>query len=239
MIKIKVIASGSTGNAYIVDDGKTRLLLEAGISIKKIKDGVNYKLSGVSGCLVSHEHGDHSKALKDVMKSGINCYMSAGTSSALNLSGHRLKTVKSMQQFKIGSWVIMPFDTVHDCAEPLCFLLQSGNEKLLFLTDTAYCKYRFSGITHLMIESNYHLEILKENVKNGSIPVPMKNRILNSHFSLENVVQFIKTLDLSVLKEIWLLHLSDGNSNEKQMKEAVQRVSGKQVYIAGQNGGFS
>jgi len=237
MIKINVLATGSTGNAYIVSDGKTSLLLEAGISIKRLKKGASYKLSSIAGCLVTHEHGDHSKAVKDIMKSGINCFMSAGTTNALNLSGHRLKTVESLKQFKIGSWIILPFDTVHDCAEPLGFLLQSGSEKVLFITDSAYCKYQFKGISHLMIECNYQIEILKENVKNGSIPEPMKNRILNSHFSLNNVVEFIKNCDLSHLNEIWLLHLSDNNSNEKQMKEAVQRVSGKQVYVAGQNGG--
>lgn len=233
MISIKPIASGSTGNAYYISDGETALLLEAGISIKSLKIGTAYKLSGVAGCLCSHAHSDHSKAVKDVMKLGINCYMSKGTAKQLNLSGHRLKTVESLKQFNIGSWTILPFDVEHDCIEPLGFLLQSGKEKILFITDSAYCRYLFKGVTRLMIECNYQLEILNENVKNGKIPVAMKNRILNSHFELNNVVEFIKTLDLSHLKETWLLHLSDGNSNAEQMKKAVQAVSGKPVYIAG------
>lgn len=232
MIEIKAIASSSKGNAYWVTDGKTPLLLEAGIPVMQIKKAINFTLSEVHGCLVTHEHMDHGKAVKDLMKAGVDCYMSQGTAGALKVAGHRLKTIEAKKQFSIGSWTILPFDTVHDAADPLGFLLASGSEKLLFLTDTAYCKYRFKGVSHLMIECNYMPGILRKNVSAGTIVIPQKNRLLHSHFSLDNVLEFLNANDLSALQEIWLLHLSDGNSNEAAMKEAAQKATGKPVYVA-------
>ena len=237
MIEIKAIASSSKGNAYWVTDGKTPLLLEAGIPLKEIKKAIGFTLSEIQGCLITHEHMDHAKAAKDTMKASVDCYMSIGTYEAIPaLSGHhRVKPVKARKQFTIGSWTILPFDTIHDAAEPLGFLLASGSEKLLFLTDTAYCRYRFKGISHLMIECNYTPGILRKNVSAGTIALPQKNRLLHSHFSLDNVLEFLKANDLSALQEIWLLHLSDGNSNEAAMKEAVQKATGKVVYVAQEN----
>ncbi|MZK62262.1 MBL fold metallo-hydrolase, partial [Clostridium beijerinckii] len=76
---IKVLASGSTGNCYIVQAGDEILLLECGINFKNIKQGLGFDLSKVKGCLVTHEHKDHSKAINEVMKAGIDVYMSEGT----------------------------------------------------------------------------------------------------------------------------------------------------------------
>ena len=94
--------------------------------------------------LTSISHSDHSKAVKDIMKAGIDCYMSQGTADALGVSGHRVHIIKPKQQFKVGTWTILPFDVQHDAVEPLAFLLANQDrEKLLYATDTYYIKYRF------------------------------------------------------------------------------------------------
>jgi len=167
------------------------------------------------------------------MRAGIDCYMSRGTAEALGLSGHRLHIIKAKQQFRIGTWTILPFETQHDAAEPLGFLLANqAGEKCLYLSDTMYCKYRFHGLTHVAIECNYSLDILKRNVEAGVVPKELKGRILKSHFSLENVKKFLQANDLSKVQEIWLLHLSEQNSCEKRFKEEVQKITGKPTYIA-------
>jgi phosphoribosyl 1,2-cyclic phosphodiesterase len=233
MIEIVPFASGSKGNCYRVTDGSTPILLECGIPFKEIQRGLKFRLSELTGCLVSHEHKDHCKAVPDIMKAGIDCYMSQGTADALGVSGHRLHIVQAKQQFKIGTWVILPFDTEHDAAESLGFLLANqAGDKLLYLTDSYYCKYRFAGLTHLMLECNYSLDILKRNAESGLVPKELKSRILKSHFSLENVKKFLQANDLSKVQEIWLLHLSEQNSCEKRFKEEVQKITGKPTYIA-------
>ena len=167
------------------------------------------------------------------MRAGIDCYMSRGTAEALGLSGHRLHIIKAKQQFRIGTWTVLPFDTQHDAQEPLGFLLANQDgEKLLYVTDTCYVKYRFHGLTHVAIECNYSLDILKRNVEAGTVPKELKSRILKSHFSLENVKEFLKANDLSKVQEIWLLHMSNGNSDAERFKREVQELTGKPTYIA-------
>lgn len=238
MIEIKPLASGSAGNCYWISDGRTPLLLECGIPIREIKNGLNFRLSEVAGCLISHEHQDHCKAVPEIIRAGINTYMSLGTIEALELEehglyGYRVNIVKSKEQFRIGTWTILPFEVEHDAAEPLGFLLgNQDGDKLLYATDTYYVRYKFVGLTHIMIECNYAADILQENIRKGLVPPAMKKRLLQSHMSLETAKDFLRANDLSQVREIWLLHLSDRNSDAERFKREVQELTGKPVYVA-------
>jgi phosphoribosyl 1,2-cyclic phosphodiesterase len=232
VIEITALATGSKGNCYRVTDGSTPLLLECGINYKNIQIGFDFKMSEVGACLVTHEHKDHCKSINEVLKAGIDVYGSNGTFGALGITHHRIKQVRSKEQFQIGTWTILPFDVQHDVSEPLGYLLVNQlGEKLLFATDTYYIKYRFQGITHIMVECNYSMDILNKNIASGSVPVVMKKRLMKSHFSLENVKDFLKANDLSNVQEIWLLHLSDNNSDEEIFKREIQELTGKLVFI--------
>jgi phosphoribosyl 1,2-cyclic phosphodiesterase len=233
-MEIKTLASSSTGNAYILSDGHTSLLLECGIPIDKLKKSCNYRLSGILSCLVTHEHKDHSKASKDVMAAGIDLYCSEGTAEAAELSGHRLHIIKAEQQFKIGSWIIKPFSTQHDAKEPLGFLIANGEDKLLFATDTFYLRYKFKGLTHIMLECNYDLQTLDENIATGYVDERRRSRLLRSHMSLQQCKATLQANDLSRMKEIHLIHLSFKNSDAPRFKREIQQITGKRVYIAGQ-----
>ncbi|PIC65366.1 MBL fold metallo-hydrolase [Sporosarcina sp. P13] len=233
MITIRTLATGSTGNCYHISDSKTSLLLECGIKFKTIQQALNFQTSNVAGVLVSHEHKDHCKAVQDVADRGLDIYMSQGTADAIGIQHHRIRPANCKEAFKIGTWTVLPFDVQHDAAEPLGFLIANQDgDKLLFATDTYYIKYKFSGLTHLMIECNYSQKILENNVENGRIPEFLKNRVMQSHFSLENLLVFLNSNDLSRVQEIHLLHLSDSNSNEIEFKHAVQVATGKLVYVA-------
>ena len=166
------------------------------------------------------------------MKAGIDCYLSQGTASALTVTGHRINIVAPLKQFKLGTWTILPFDTQHDVAESLGFLMVSGENKVLLATDTYYIKYRFNGLTHIMVECNHSYKILEEKVANGLLDEGQKDRLIQSHFSLENVKEFLKANDLSKVEEIWLLHLSDGNSDAELFKREIQELTGKMVFVA-------
>ncbi|WP_026701482.1 MBL fold metallo-hydrolase [Salibacterium aidingense] len=232
MIQITALASSSRGNCYRVTDGRTPILLECGISYKEIQLGLDFQVSENEGCLITHEHQDHCKAIKDVTRAGIDCYMSVGTAEAIGHSNHRIKTVQAKKAFNLGTWTILPFDVQHDVSEPYGFLLanQSG-DKLLFATDTFYIKYRFNGLTHLLLECNYSLDILDENILNGYVPQVMRKRLMRSHMSLENFKEFLRANDLSKLEEIWMLHLSDSNSDEERFKREIMELTGSPVYI--------
>ena len=233
MITITTLGSSSAGNAYLVDDGETKLLLEAGLPYKEIQRGTGFRISSLAGCLISHAHGDHSKSAEDLIKAGVDVYSSVGTFRALGIESHRAIAVQALQAFTIGTWRILPFDVQHDVEEPFGYLLVSKNgNKLLFATDSYFIKYRFSNITHLLIECNYSIKLLDENIANGSVPAVMRSRLLRSHFSLEHVKEFLRANDLSKVVEIHLLHLSDTNSDEELFKREIQALTGKVVRIA-------
>ena len=116
----------------------------------------------------------------------------------------------------------------HDVPEPLGFLLKSDvtGEKLLYFTDTYYLKYTFKGLNYIMGECNYSIETL-----NKDLNPTLRDRILESHMSLEHFVEFLQANDLSELKEIYLLHLSNDNSDEDLFKKTIQKITGIEVYV--------
>lgn len=237
-MNLKVLGSSSKGNCYLLQSQNETLIIECGIKYKEILKGLNFNLNNIVGCLVTHEHMDHSKSLIELLKNGIDVYTSLGTTRSILKeceameTHHRLNFIKSEKQFKINNFTILPFETQHDAAEPLGFLIQHKEfGKLLFITDTYYCQYSFKGLIHIMIECNYSTEILQENIDNG-LNKMMARRLLKSHFSLENVKKFLQASDLSQVKDITLLHLSDGNSNAEQFKTEIQRLTGIPTYIA-------
>ncbi|MDD4986527.1 MAG: MBL fold metallo-hydrolase [Dehalococcoidales bacterium] len=235
-MNIRTIGSGSSGNAHLIDDSHTKLLLDCGITWKRIQQTLNYHTSEIEAVLVTHLHMDHCKGVRDAMRAGVDVFMTRETAEALGVEGnHRAQMIDPKVQFQIGSWIILPFSVQHDCPGAVGFLLHSmeTQEKLVYLTDSYYSRYTFKGVTHLLLEINYDMQTLNENVASGIVPVEMKNRLLQSHFSLENAVDFLKACDLSKVQQIWIIHSSDTNANRERIKRTIQSKFGKPVYIAG------
>lgn len=234
-MNLRVLGSSSKGNCYLLSSPTGTLIIECGMSFKDIQKGLDFDLSNVVGCLISHEHKDHSKAILDVMQAGIDCYFSKGTQNSLGLNdSHRLNNVYSQQQCRIHDFSILPFDVQHDAAGPLGFLIQykPTGEKLLFLTDSYYSKYTFANLAYILIECNYIKETLDTNIEVGLIDERMKPRLLQSHFSLEHVKEFLQANDLSQVREIILLHLSSMNSDSLRMIREIKEITGITPKIA-------
>lgn len=229
---VQIIATGSTGNAYKISDGETALLLDAGIPFKELHRALGYRLSDISGALITHAHQDHAKACKDLLFRGMDVYTSRGTIEACGLSSPRLRTVKSLTPFSVGSFSILPFEVEHDAPEPLGFLLTSkaNGERLLYFTDTFYIKYRFPGITHLLGECNHDEKGIEDAVRMGYVPAALAPRLVRSHMSLETFLDFLKKMDRTRLKQIYLLHMSENNSNQERFVHEVAKLTGVEVY---------
>jgi len=212
--------------------GRSRLLLELGLPWPKLRERIGFQSSGLAGVLLTHEHGDHAKGAKGAIAAGLDVYASKGTFEAMDLTVHRCRTVQPLTQFQVGSWSVMPFEAVHDASEPLGFLLANTDSKCLFLTDSAYCRYRFKGLTHIFIECNHSLEIMRQRTADDKMHLAQKRRLMHSHMSLERLQDMLAANDLSHVREIHLLHLSDDNSDEEQFRRAIMRQTGKPVYVA-------
>lgn len=232
-MNLKVIGTGSKGNAYLLENEEEALLIECGVRFSEIKKALNFNLSKVVGCVVTHEHGDHSKGINEAMAAGINIYSSAGTFKALKIDNgwsHRAKPFNQNDSFKLGNFTIKAFDVRHDAAEPCGFLInhkETGN--VLFLTDTMYCPYTFKNLHNIIIEANYDPAIAKKKLSGMEF---LRNRIMQSHMSIDTCIDFLESNDLTAVNNIVLIHLSDSNSHEKNFQSRVQKSTGKTVTVA-------
>lgn len=229
------LGSSSSGNGYILQNDTEALVIECGVSLMDVKKAVDFNVSKIVGCLVSHEHGDHAGHVREFLDNRINVWMSEGTLRNVKYdeSGFLPLFAESGKKFKIGGFTILPFDVKHDCAEPLGFLIKHPEiGLLLFITDSFYVPYTFAGLTNIMIEANYRLDLLQKNIDAGRIPAALRTRTLESHMSIDTCREALLANDLSKVNNIILLHLSDGNSNANEFKEDIHLATGKRVHVA-------
>ncbi|SFS30457.1 MBL fold metallo-hydrolase [Lutibacter maritimus] len=237
-MKLKVIGTGSKGNCYLLENENEALIIEAGVNIQSIKQALNFNVSKVAGCIVSHEHMDHAKSIEDLLKVGINTYASKATFKALKIENHRAIPMVNKGLLTIGNFKVMPFDVQHDAAEPFGFIIKHNDcGNVLFLTDTFYCAYTFKNLNNIIIEANFSQKIIDAKMRAGATPEFLRNRILKSHLSLENCLEALSKNDLSKVNNIVLIHLSDSNSNEVEFQKTVEKATQKTVTVA--NNGIS
>ena len=227
-MRFEALASSSAGNAYVVSDKDTRILLECGVSHSKLQKLSGFSLAEFQACLVSHEHKDHAKAVEELISRGMAVYMSPGTADALEVDSAEL--IENMEQFNVGSLDIVPFTTFHDAREPLGFLIKSrvDGDVLAFATDTVNLRYKFPGLNILAIEANYDKNILERCEK---MPEKVRYRITNSHMEIDTLCDYLRSLDLSQCREIHLLHLSDATSHEGHFINKVSRAVPRGIEI--------
>lgn len=235
-MQLKIIGSGSSGNCYILENADTALIIECGVAMKYIKQALDFNLDKVAGVLISHEHLDHCKSVMDVVTSGINVYCSMGTWKAMKIDSHRIKVLQPMQRYVTGEFKIMPFDIKHDAKEPFGFLInheECGN--VLFITDSYYVPNKFSNLNNIIIEANYSPDIVKSRMEHGDLHNKVRDRVIESHMSIDTCLDLLRANDLSAVNNIVLVHLSDGNSNAELFRKQVQDLTGKTVHVAEKN----
>ena len=227
---IKILSSGSHGNCYWIHDGHTSLLLEAGISWKRIQEALDFRAHELAGVLVTHGHMDHIGHAKEAMKTGLDVYCSKEAAQRAKLDGHRLNFINPDRSFTLRTWTVLPFSAVHDLPT-LGFLLSSvHNEKLLYLTDSGYVVPRFAGLNYVMLECNHIDEILTEKILSGALPAAAGHRIRRSHMNLKTAKELLLANNLSAVRAVYLLHMSNTNSDEARMVREIQQVCGVPVY---------
>lgn len=228
MLDIKVLASGSSGNCYLIGDGKSRLLLEAGIKIELISAACDYRLSELAGCLITHCHKDHSRSADALARRGVITY---GTIDMIG-RGFQIRGARPMVKLCLGTWDITPFKVEHDCP---CYGYKiesvATGDRLVYVTDAARIPYRFENINYWLVEANYSLPILDEQVRHG-MDIHRANRVIDTHMAIEDLEAYFEDIDTSMANAIYLCHLSDDNSDAEDFRERIRRVTGAPVYVA-------
>jgi phosphoribosyl 1,2-cyclic phosphodiesterase len=210
----------------MVSDGMTNILIECGLSHKKLQQACGFQLTSLHGVLVSHEHKDHCKCVEKILASGIPVYLTQGTAAALEMPEKLLDLATEMeagQQFTVGTIDVMPFSTFHDALEPLGFVMQSrlDGDIFAFATDTVNLPYNFPGVNLLAVEANFQQDILERSER---MPEKTKHRVSNTHMEIDRLCDCLRRMDLTQCRELWLLHLSSAMSHEGQFIYKVQRA---------------
>jgi phosphoribosyl 1,2-cyclic phosphodiesterase len=235
-MRLKVFGSNSKGNAYALsDDNGNTLLIECGVPVKEIKKHLDFKMEGIVGCLCSHIHGDHSKYVNQYLDAGIDVAMSIETAKGLKLENHhRVKIIVAGKKYSslLNGFDVLPFSAEHDVPTFGFIIKHQEMGNCLFLTDSFYSKYKFANINNWIIECNHSSEIIESKLSTKSENAMLKNRIIQSHLSLENLLEIFRVNDMTKTNNIVLIHLSDTNSNEIEFKKTVWEKTGKNVNVA-------
>ena len=233
-MRIGSIASGSSGNSIYVGSDTTHLLVDAGVSNKRIEQGLEeFQLSAadVGALLITHEHSDHIQGLRVFLKKHpCPVYASEGTIRRIipTLNGEvpkeLFRVVRAGQQFTVGDMRIRPFSIDHDAAEPLAFRLESGEKAAAVATDMGHYTEEIvgmlEGLDALLVESNHDIRMLEA----GPYPYALKRRILGNfgHLSNESAGRLVARILHDDLKKIILGHLSKENNFPELAYETVR-----------------
>lgn len=219
MLKFCSLYSGSSGNSLFIENNNTKILVDAGVSGKKIIEGldsINVNPEEIDAILVTHEHSDHVQSLGTFSKKfDIPVYANSNTWSKIpkeieKIGEKNVFTFKTSEDFTIGDLVIHPFKTPHDAIESCGFNIYNGKTKMSIATDlghvTPEIQNCLNGSKFVLLEANYEPEVLRI----CSYPYLLKSRIAgpNGHLSNNMAGETISKLIESGLATVMLGHLS-------------------------------
>src|SRR6201991_1715251 len=226
-------SSGSAGNAYWFESDGTAILVDAGIGprdTKKRLATLGCDIERLSAIVVTHEHYDHIRgAEKIARKYGVPIYLTSGTLHASKLDTTELKTVvfDNDTSFPIGELQVHACKTIHDAADPSCFVVEARDGTRVGLaSDLGYVNApvlrHLSGCDGLFFESNHDLDMLRM----GTYPWSLKRRIMSrfGHLSNDDSMSAVQRLIGAELKTLCLIHLSQKNNHESIVRDMASRV---------------
>ncbi len=233
-MKLCSIASGSSGNCIYVGSSRTNLLVDAGVSAKKIEfglNGIDIDPESLQGILITHEHSDHVSGLGVLARRyNIPVYATLETVKAIRrikamgeVPESLFNPIRPNETFLINDIMVEPFATSHDASDPVCYTMQSEGHKVGIATDLGmyddYIVAKLQDSDLLMIEANHDVNMLMV----GRYPYYLKQRILGNlgHLSNDTSADLISRLLTPRLRYIRLAHLSQENNMEELAYETV------------------
>ncbi len=242
MLNFCSLYSGSSGNSLFVETQNTKLLVDAGVSSKKIEkalEDLEIEPSSLDGILITHEHSDHVQGLGTFSKKfDLPVFVNQETLDAMpkqkdKISSNNIKTFKIADKFSIGDLDIKPFSIPHDAANPCGFNIWNKGKKLSIATDIGHMTNdilkQLEESLFVMLEANYDPEVLRCS----SYPFPLKSRIAGpiGHLSNEVAGKTISYLLKSGLKSAMLGHLSkESNFPELAYQTVVDELIGNSYF---------
>lgn len=222
-MKLKCIATGSTGNCYTLtsNSGET-LIIDCGVSVKAIKEALNWNIMGIQGAVCTHRHKDHSLSVEELRSMGIDIFY---PSFDLNIG------VVNLGSFRVQSFDLTTLDgrwthTNADGSECPCYgflIIHPEMGRMIYATDTELIKYRFKNINHILLGVNYDKNLV--DMDNHS----KASHVYSGHMSIDTACDFVKANNSKDLQNVIMCHLSKNNADKdlfiEKMKNAVLNVN--------------
>ena len=203
---LKTLQSGSDGNCYVLTDSDGEMLiLDCGMHFNKILKGIGYGMQNIKAVCVTHRHKDHSLAMERFLGVGIPVISEKGI-------------------YNFGQYKIKTFDLVHDVPCVGFAVTHPEMGMLVYLTDTEYCKYRFKGVRHLLVECNYCKDLLDKDH-------PAVRHIFEGHMELETTKAFVKA-NKKDLQNVILCHMSQTNLDYDRALTEIKSVCNDTTNVA-------
>jgi phosphoribosyl 1,2-cyclic phosphodiesterase len=234
-LQVCVLASGSSGNSIYVASGKTRILIDAGLSARQVAvrlGQIGVVPESIAGICVSHEHGDHIAGIRVLQKRhGIPVYANAGTLNGIRRMPKSdeitAKVFQTGSPFEIGDITIEPFSVPHDAYEPVGFRLYTEETAIGIVTDlgmaTTLVREKLKGCNAIIMESNHDEDLLQEAPR----PWPLKQRIRSRQGHLSNIdaARLIADCSTDALEHVFLSHLSsDCNTPDTALRTVASQL---------------
>lgn len=229
-VRVQSLASGSSGNAYLLQSGATTVLIDCGIGLRELRRCLaswELSLAELDGVILTHEHGDHVRSLGPLLAMGLPVYATPGTADALGLTHEQFSRISWLRPFTLGSLDVTPIETSHDAAEPCGLMVQTRGVGIAIITDlgetTPSTAETAAEADLLVLESNHCLHMLRS----GPYPAHLKRRVASKLGHLSNdqcaeLVCGVSTRDAGP-GHVWLAHLSATNNSARVASEATVR----------------
>lgn len=230
-MKVWALASGSSGNCFLVESEGTRLLVECGRSMRDVLRYLAFARVApeqLDGILITHAHGDHIRSARQISdRFQVPVFASGGTLGRSTLRHSPLaRAIESDHPFSLGTIEVHPFAVPHDCAEPLGFRLESHSARIAITTDLGWApdsvRARFPGLDLLVLEANYDPYLLHA----GRYPPHLKSRVAGyrGHLANQEAAEAIADCGDRAPLRVWLAHLSENNNTPREALATVGRI---------------
>lgn len=230
MFNFYSLSSSSSGNCYLIETNETKILVDVGITVKKINtelEKINLSLDNIDALFITHEHSDHCKSLNNIAKLyNIPIFINKPTLNALKDKNNieQVNYIKSNEEYIFHDLHIKPFDIPHDAAQPFGYTFKKGSKKISIATDMGTISQEalkaLSNNNFALIESNYDINMLNA----GKYPYYIKKRIASNygHLSNNQCSEMIAQLIQKNTTNFMLGHLSVNNNFPELAMETIK-----------------
>jgi len=237
-LRFQSLASGSSGNCYLLQFGTETILIDCGIGIRAIALALQTwgcSERALTSLLITHEHSDHVLALSSLQRKSVPIATTRGTANALGLAGGSYRKLTHLEPVEFGNVTVLPIPTSHDAAESVGLIIRAGDQSIGIMTDlgeiTDVVTDLAATVDLLVLESNHDREMLR----NGPYPSHLKRRVAGKHGHLSNDQAASLIGDIVTRtggpSEIWLGHLSaTNNTPQLAAQTTIERMAKNGVH---------